>query len=198
MGRGKYVHVIMLFLAIAAPPAVAKTSASPSPILSHQDYDRLVAQKKPLWREQLRRQCETGKPGVTIQAFDADGQPGNERICSRVIHDPTLGAYLEVVAVAKRAAGRTQTAHILMAADDWMHPEQPSPDGGQPLLCDPRNAQLSRYIWNAKDDHMFELGNHRPVAIKVTTGKCDASYLFWPRDLDTPEVEFELETDSPG
>ncbi len=190
-----YTAIMAVTALMVTVPAFAATRPSLIPIL---DLRRMVDAQTPIWRDQLRRQCESRSPAIKVQNFDADSQPGAERICSRVIHDPKLGAYLEIVALAKRAGGRTQVAHALLSADDWDYPEQPSPDGGQPLLCDPRKAKLGRYVWNAKDDHMFELGAHPPIAIRINTGKCDASYLFWPRDLEKPEVEFELETDSPG
>ena len=209
MGRKTFIGLLTVALAtsVSTYPAMTQTTTRASLAMAEDSwgkqkeaFDKTFDTQEPIWHKQMRTRCIAKDPKIQIAYFDVDGDSVTETVCWKVLHTKTLGTYVQVMALAKRMGGKIQTAYYILAAD--YGPEAPTPGGGQALLCDAKRLKVSRYVWKAKDNapdaHMFSLGTHKPVALLLSTGTCDPTYLFWPKDHVTSDVQFDMETDSPG
>lgn len=193
------------FLPKKSGPVQAPGSASASASLTAAERIRIASEririfeqmyeaKLPQWRNALRSKCDASDPDVHPARFDVDGDGHADRVCWDVLHSDEMGTDVEVLAEAARPEGKYQTAYTAIPAD-WKE-EELSPSGGQNLLCNSHLAKVGPYRWKASDNHLFELDDHKPSAVVVATGDCPPAYLFWPKDHVTPNVDFDVESDS--
>lgn len=136
------------------------------------------------WRQDMKAGCAAGNAALHIEQFDVNGDSRADTVCWRIVKTETSDPYIDVEARVKKASGQVQTAYILV----------PMTGASEQFgVCGPAEGlRVEQQKWTKQQFEDMDWTDLGRVSIAINGGDCDPPWLFWPKDAEGEEVEFDF------